>query len=62
MNTNEALTVTIPDARKLSGLGNTKIWALIKAGELKSVSVGRRRLVVYQSLVDLLKPQSADQP
>jgi len=50
------LTVTISTARKLSGLGNTTIWALIKKHELETVCVGRRRLVVYRSLQKLLSP------
>ena len=48
------ITVTIKTAKALSGLGNTKIWQEIKAGRLKTVSVGRRRLVLYHSLLELL--------
>jgi len=50
------LTVTVAMARKISGLGNTTIWALIKNGQLESTSVGRRRLIVYASLERLLSP------
>jgi excisionase family DNA binding protein len=50
------LTVTVPTARKISGLGNTKIWALIKDGKLEVVRVGRRTLVTYRSLEALLQP------
>lgn len=52
------LAVTIGTARKLSGLGNTKIWELIKDRKLNTVSVGRRRLVVYASLERLLSPEA----
>jgi excisionase family DNA binding protein len=48
------LAVTVPTARKITGLGNTTIWQLIKDGKLKTVSVGRRRLIVYASLEQLL--------
>jgi hypothetical protein len=41
-------------AKKLSGLGNTTIWALIKSRKLESISVGRRRLILYRSLEKLL--------
>jgi hypothetical protein len=34
------LTVTVATARKISGLGNTTIWALIKARKLETVRVG----------------------
>jgi len=50
------LTVTVSMARKLSGLGTTTLWALIKKHELETVSVGRRRLIVYRSLEKLLCP------
>jgi hypothetical protein len=41
------LTVTVAIARKISGLGNTTIWALIKARKLETVRVGRRTLITY---------------
>jgi excisionase family DNA binding protein len=53
------LTVTVETARKISGLGNTTIWALIKNGTLESVSVGRRRLILFPSLERLLAPKKA---
>jgi excisionase family DNA binding protein len=56
------LTVTVATARKLSGLGNTTIWALIKSGKLVSICVGRRRLIVYRSLEELLSPAPDPSP
>jgi excisionase family DNA binding protein len=57
------LAITVSTARKLTGLGNTTIWALIKNGKLKSVCVGRRRLITYASLEALLSPPTdAPQP
>jgi excisionase family DNA binding protein len=50
------LTVTIPIARRLSGLGNTTLWKLIGDGTLATVRVGRRRLISYESLQRLLTP------
>ena len=38
-------TCTIKEACKASGMGRTKFYELIKGGELKMISVGRRRLV-----------------
>ena len=52
------LTITIGTACKLSGLGNTKIWELIKTHKLKTVSIGRRRLIVFASLEHLLSPEA----
>jgi len=51
------ITITIKETRQVSGLGNTKIWELIGTGELETVRVGRRRLVIYSSLLKLLGPK-----
>lgn len=56
------LTVTVATAKKLSGLGNTTIWALIKDRTLETVHVGRRTLITYRSLEALLAPCLASQP
>jgi len=50
----EPITVTIAETRKISGLGTTTIYHLIKQGKLKASTVGRRRLVDYASLKALL--------
>jgi excisionase family DNA binding protein len=50
------ITVTVAMAKKLSGLGDTTIWALIKAGKLEAVRIGRRTLVTFRSLETLLEP------
>jgi hypothetical protein len=50
------ISVTVEKTKRISGLGETKIWELIGNGTLESVSVGRRRLVIYASLCRLLTP------
>jgi hypothetical protein len=63
-STNEAgkgvkpLAVPVKIACRLIGVGNTSMWALIKAGRVKTVSIGRRRLVIYASLEALLSGHS----
>ena len=52
------LTITIATARQITGLGNTTIWKLIGEKKIQTVRVGRRRLVVYDSLRALLAPNS----
>ena len=56
------LTVTVATARKLSGLGNTTLWGLIKDRTLETVHVGRRTLITFRSLEALLAPRSQPQP
>jgi hypothetical protein len=49
------LLVPGPTARRIIGVGNTKYWALVKAGKIKLVDVGGRKMAVYASLEDLTK-------
>ena len=56
------LTVTVATAKRLSGLGNTTIWALIKDQTLETVHVGRRTLITFRSLEALLAPCLTSQP
>jgi len=48
------LAVPVRKACELIGVGNTTMWALIKAGRVKTTSVGRRRLVIYATLEELV--------
>jgi excisionase family DNA binding protein len=51
------LTVTVPVALQITGLGRTKFYELIKTGIIKSVVVGGRRLVNFASLEQLASDQ-----
>lgn len=44
------LSVSIKEARRLLGIGNTTLWELIKDGRIETAKIGRRRLVIYASL------------
>ena len=52
-NNSKPLAVPVKTACKLIGVGNTTMWSLIKAGRVKTISIGRRRLVLYASLESL---------
>lgn len=54
--------VTVSQAVELSGLSRSYIWVLIKARRLRTVSVGRRRIIIYQSLRELIEGQSEAAP
>ena len=51
------ITVTVDNALKISGLGRTKFYELVNRGLIKTVTIGRRRLVVYTSLEALADAQ-----
>ena len=56
------LTITVAMARRISGLGNTTLWALIKDRRLQTVRIGRRTLINYRSLEMLLEPDTGTDP
>lgn len=58
-NSPKPIAVTIPMTRKISGLGNTTVWKLIAEKKLATVNVGRRKLVIYESLERLLTPDES---
>lgn len=50
----QRLTCTIAQACEATGLGRTKIYELIGSGRVTTTTVGRRRLIVMQSLLALV--------
>jgi len=48
-------TYSIKEVKRLSGLGNTTIFSLLKTGMLTSVKIGRRRFIHAASLDRLLE-------
>ena len=55
------ITISVATFRKLSGLGNTKVYELIKNGTLETVLVGRKRLITFRSVERLLLPETASE-
>ncbi len=50
----QRLTCTVAEACDATGLGRTKIYELIGDGRVTTTTVGRRRLVIVQSLLALV--------
>jgi excisionase family DNA binding protein len=55
----EPLTVRIPVAIRLTGIGRSKLYELIKTGELKTVKIGSSTLITMASLRRLVEHGSA---
>jgi excisionase family DNA binding protein len=51
----DPITATVNQFATLSGLGRTSIYELIKSGDIQSVTIGRRRLIVLDSYRALLR-------
>jgi excisionase family DNA binding protein len=48
-------TLTVPEVAKALGIGDTLAWRLVQTGELRTVKLGRRRLVPRSAVDDLLQ-------
>jgi hypothetical protein len=52
----EPLVVPINEGRRLAGnIGRTKFYELINEGKVKTIKIGRRRLVVVRSIREMLE-------
>jgi excisionase family DNA binding protein len=51
---NDPLLCSVGEACRMLGLGRTKVYELIKQGKLDTVRVGRRRLIVVESIHNYL--------
>ena len=49
-----ALTVRIPEACRLTGIGRSKLYELIRAGEIRTIKVGTMTLIPVASLTEFL--------
>jgi excisionase family DNA binding protein len=47
------ITVTVPTALAVTGLGRTKFYELVKQGRIRTVAIGRRTLVIFADLEKL---------
>ena len=53
----DPITAPVNEFSRLSGLGISTVWQMMKDGRLESVAVGRRRLVVIDSYRRLIEEQ-----
>jgi excisionase family DNA binding protein len=59
---NIPLTAPITEFCAWSGLGRTKVYELLDSGEITSIKIGKRRLIVldsYRQLVDQKRAEAA---
>lgn len=53
----EKLLVSIPDAATALSVGRTTVYELMRAGDLETRKMGRRRLITMESLRRLVDKQ-----
>ncbi|MDE2043294.1 MAG: helix-turn-helix domain-containing protein [Alphaproteobacteria bacterium] len=54
----EPMTVRIPTAIQLTGIGRSKLYQLIASGEIERVKIGASTLITVASLRRLTQPQA----
>jgi excisionase family DNA binding protein len=54
------LTVRIREACRLTGIGRSKLYELIAAGEIEAIKVGAITLVPVSSLMSFLRRRAAN--
>jgi len=52
-NTEKRIWVTPKEAIRISGIGRTRLYELIKHGTIKSIRLGGKRLISYASIETL---------
>jgi excisionase family DNA binding protein len=53
------ISATVNEFSRISGIGRSRIYELIAAGELDSIKIGKRRLVLVNSYRRLIEAQRA---
>ena len=48
--TNERIAVSVEDAAAMAGVGRTTLYAALGDGSLRSLKIGKRRLIRVESL------------
>ena len=57
----DRITTSIPTAASMIGVGRTTLYGLIRSGEVETIRIGSRRLVVVDSLHAYIARQCAEQ-
>ncbi len=52
---NTKVTLTVPEAARLIGISNPKMYELVRAGQVHSIRVGKKILISRKSLLDWLR-------
>jgi hypothetical protein len=56
------LGVSVREACRITSFSRSYIWLLIKNGRLRTISAGRRRVIVYKSLQAMFEDQNEAVP
>jgi excisionase family DNA binding protein len=51
---NERLNVSVKEATQIIGIGRSRLYQIINAGELRTIRIGKRRLVPVDAIRDFV--------
>jgi excisionase family DNA binding protein len=51
----QKIAYPIPEAAEVIGIGRSKFYELLAAGEIESIYIGKRRLIPHDELVKLIE-------
>ena len=57
----DRMTVPLGEFVELSGIGRTAVYGMMQSGELKSVTLGKKRMVIVASYRELLERAMREQ-
>jgi hypothetical protein len=57
----DRLTVPLNEFLEISGIGRSDAYAKLRSGELKSVTIGKKRMVIVASYIELLERAMQEQ-
>lgn len=53
------LLLDIPEAATCLRCGRSTVYELLKAGEIRAIKIGRRRLVTHESIVEFVRRKAS---
>jgi hypothetical protein len=56
------ITVPVKEFARLAGIGQSTAWGMARNGTIKTISIGKRRLVVLESYRQYIEAQLAEPP
>jgi excisionase family DNA binding protein len=58
---NQRITISVDEAMSATGIGKTMLYELLNDGSIRSILVGKRRLVIVQSIHEWVAAMESQQ-
>lgn len=54
LDLSQRITISVDEAMSATGIGKTMLYELLNDGSLRSIKLGKRRLIIVESLHELI--------